>query len=43
MKKLLVLAGFAALAFGAKKFFSSKEDEASEPYGANGYVAQPQG
>jgi hypothetical protein len=43
MKKLLVLAGVAALAFGARKLFSAKEDEASEPYGANGYVPQPQG
>ena len=50
MKKLVVLVGFAAAVYGAKKMFLDKEEEqTSQPYGAteygaNGYAApQPQG
>jgi hypothetical protein len=49
VKKLVVLVGFAAAVYGAKKLFSGKGEQASESfgateYGANGYAApQPQG
>jgi hypothetical protein len=49
MKKIVVLVGFAAAVYGAKKMFLDKEEQASQPYGAteygaNGYAApQPQG
>jgi hypothetical protein len=43
MKKLVVLVGFAAAIYGAKKLFSGKEEQASQSFGATGYASQPQG
>ena len=48
VKKLVVLVGFAAAVYGAKKVFSGKGNEASQSggvteYGSNGYAPQPQG
>ena len=47
MKKLVVLVGLAAAVYGAKKLFSGKEEQASQPYiateyGSNEYAPQPQ-
>jgi hypothetical protein len=47
LKKLVVLVGFAAAVYGAKKLFLDKEEQASQPfgaseYGSNGYTPQPQ-
>ena len=41
MKKLIVLAGLAAAAYGAKKLFLDKDDQASQPFGASVYDANP--
>ncbi len=46
LKKLVVLVGFAAAVYGAKKLFLDKDEQASQPfgaseYGSNGYTPQP--
>jgi hypothetical protein len=44
MKKIVMLVGFAAAIYGAKKMLSgSKPEQASEPFGGNGYAPAPQG
>jgi hypothetical protein len=44
MKKLVMLVGFAAAIYGAKKMLSgNKPEQASEPFGGNGYAPAPQG
>lgn len=47
MKKLVVLVGFAAAVYGAKKLFLDKDEQTSQSfgaseYGSNGYTPQPQ-
>lgn len=42
MKKIFVLAGFAAVLFGMRKLMSGKQEESLE-FGDNGYAPQPQG
>jgi hypothetical protein len=37
VKKLVVLVGFAAAVYGAKKLFSGKDEQASQLYGATEY------
>lgn len=44
MKKIVMLVGFAAAVYGAKKMLSgNKQEQASEPFGGNGYAPAPQG
>ena len=44
MKKIVMLVGFAAAIYGAKKVFSGdKPEQASKPFGGNGYSPAPQG
>jgi hypothetical protein len=39
VKKLVVLVGFAAAVYGAKKILSGKEEETSQSYGTTEYAS----